>query len=345
MRSNNEDDIHKVSYYYEKSHLSHQAIKYGIWTSTIRSNEFLNETFTECQAKGVPIYFFFSVVRSGQFSAVAQMSSGIQEKHFQFWWEGNKWLNHFGLKWIFIKDVPYKCFDQFRMEDGTSVIRARDCTSIPVETAKRMLKLFQDYRLNTSIFDAFSYMDIREDMLRSYRYSLQNYQNRMAAKGSSKSSNTQGTLSSSCSSPSQEYLDPSLKEFELMLGFYQREHGKLSQDIEEAEKSLDLNEYIQFKGSVNWLSDSEGLKRREKEFEEGLEDLKTKYNVIAKRNEEVQDSQNQSQVEKENMKVQELEKLFKSLQDKFVNMKEKLQVFNEKIIQLDMIYNPVRFDL
>jgi len=183
-------------------------------------------------------------------------------------------------------------------------------------------------------------MDIREDMLRSYRYALQTIQSKITVKGSSKEPSSQANISSS--SPSQEYLDPSLKEFESMLNFYQREHGKLSQDIEEAEKSIDLNEYVQFKGTGEWMSDYEGLKRREKEFEEGLEDLKVKYNMISKRNGEAQE---QNQIEKENMKVQELEKVYKELQDKFANTKEKLQGFNARILQLDVAYLHVRFDL
>jgi len=69
MRSNCEDDVHK-------------GIKYGIWTSTPKSNEFLNNLYEECTPKGIPIYLFFSVVRSGQFIAVGQLTSKLIMKNF-----------------------------------------------------------------------------------------------------------------------------------------------------------------------------------------------------------------------------------------------------------------------
>ncbi|CAD8059381.1 unnamed protein product [Paramecium sonneborni] len=70
IRSNNDDDIHK-------------SIKYGIWTSSKENNEKLNTKYIEAQQEGIPIYLFFSVVRSGQFV-------GVQEKHQNFWKEKQK---------------------------------------------------------------------------------------------------------------------------------------------------------------------------------------------------------------------------------------------------------------
>jgi len=322
MRSNNEDDIHK-------------AIKYGIWTSTPRSNEFLNSMYRECSAKGVPIYLFFSVVRSGQFSAVAQMNSGIQEKHFQFWWEGNKWMNYFEVKWVFIKDMPYRFFDSFLMDDGTSVIRARDCTSTPVETSKQMLKLFRDYQSSSNIFEAFSYMDIREDMLRSYRYALQSYQKRLLAKKSAREAHSKPNSQHGSSSESLDYLTQLLREFESTLGFYQREQTKLQEEVDEIVRMINLNEYLQLEDMADWLTDYQDLKRREKELEEGLEDVNGQYKAICKYVTDSKKPRGCGINEKEETKVQEAEKVYRSLEDKFAETKGKMDFFTNKIMQLN----------
>ena len=51
LRSTCDDDIHK-------------AIKYGFWTSTHKNNVTLNSLYRKCSKKGIPIYLFFTVVKS-----------------------------------------------------------------------------------------------------------------------------------------------------------------------------------------------------------------------------------------------------------------------------------------
>jgi len=158
IRSNNEDDVHK-------------AIKYGIWTSSPRNNEMLNKLYLETKDKDIPIYLFYSVVKSGQFVGVAQMTSEIQETSSNLWWEADKWLNQFEIKWVFIKDISYKWFSHVII-DGLPISRAKDCTRVPPETAIEMLKVNKSRPNHPNIFSAFEYMDYREDYLRSYKASL-----------------------------------------------------------------------------------------------------------------------------------------------------------------------------
>ena len=47
LRSTCDDDIHK-------------AIKYGVWTSTNRTNHMLNDRYRECRKRGVPLYLIFT---------------------------------------------------------------------------------------------------------------------------------------------------------------------------------------------------------------------------------------------------------------------------------------------
>lgn len=51
LRSTCDDDIHK-------------AIKYGFWTSTHKNNVILNNLYKKASKKNIPIYLFFTVVKS-----------------------------------------------------------------------------------------------------------------------------------------------------------------------------------------------------------------------------------------------------------------------------------------
>jgi hypothetical protein len=94
IRSNNEDDVHK-------------AMKYGVWTSTRRTNALLSAAYND--NRDVPIYLIYSVVKSGQFVGVAKMTSPVEyTDSFAYWWEPLKWFGRMTLQWIYVKDVAAK---------------------------------------------------------------------------------------------------------------------------------------------------------------------------------------------------------------------------------------------
>ena len=86
----------------------------------------MSNLYSEASAKKQDVYLFYryfyfyifikllqkSVVKSGQFVGVAKMASNIQDKNFPYWWQMNKWRGQFQLKWLFIKDIPYKNFEK-----------------------------------------------------------------------------------------------------------------------------------------------------------------------------------------------------------------------------------------
>lgn len=65
LRSTCDDDIHK-------------AIKYGFWTSTHKNNVILNNLYKKASKKKIPIYLFFTVVKSFQFVGLAEMTSEVK---------------------------------------------------------------------------------------------------------------------------------------------------------------------------------------------------------------------------------------------------------------------------
>ena len=165
LRSTCDDDIHK-------------AIKYGFWTSTHKNNVTLNALYKKCSKKNIPIYLFFTVVKSFQFVGVAKMTSEVKFHYvFNYWWEELKWSGVFNLKWIYVKDVHYKDLEHL-IQQEIPVTQLRDGSALEFSTGKKMLRIFRDYEWLSDIFEAFAEMDSKEEKLRLkrdcyYEYILQ----------------------------------------------------------------------------------------------------------------------------------------------------------------------------
>jgi hypothetical protein len=98
IKSFNEEDVHK-------------AIKYSLWSSTKAGNKTLSEAFAETKEKGGEVYLIFSCNGSGRYIGVAKMLNQVNEtKEFNYWTQDAKWQGLFDVEWIFIKDIPFKCF-------------------------------------------------------------------------------------------------------------------------------------------------------------------------------------------------------------------------------------------
>ena len=116
-----------------------------------------------------PVFLFFTVVNSEQYTGVAQMTSEVDfAKSFNFWWEKTKWTGVFKIKWIFVKDIEYAEFSSISFQDK-QVTQHRDGTKFDFETGIKMLSIYENSKTQKSIFDDFVYMDDREEKLRMER--------------------------------------------------------------------------------------------------------------------------------------------------------------------------------
>ena len=98
IKSFSEEDVHK-------------AIKYNVWSSTKNGNQTLSNAFKMTKEKEGFVYLFFSCNGSGRYVGVARMKGDVDEnKQFLYWTQDSKWTGLFDLEWVFIKDVPFKCF-------------------------------------------------------------------------------------------------------------------------------------------------------------------------------------------------------------------------------------------
>lgn len=149
-----EDDIHK-------------SLKYGIWTTDVTGNQTLNQVFRTC--KGVePVYLFFSVAGSGMFVGVAEMISAVNFSiSFNGWYPDYSNLGIFGVRWIFVKDIPFKKAFHVKITRGVSVTQANDCQELPKFAGFKLFRIFADLKNFRSVLEDFKYYDVKEEVVRS----------------------------------------------------------------------------------------------------------------------------------------------------------------------------------
>ncbi|CAD8184734.1 unnamed protein product [Paramecium octaurelia] len=143
----------------------HRAMKYGIWTSSSRKNERLDEAFKN---KKEDVYLFFTEINSMCFSGMAKLTSEFNAKtHFKYWLIENKWFGTFQIQWLYVKDLPFKLFDEIKQiqklegseETLKSVYDLIDCTELTVDNGIKMAKIFQAEKTNKSLFEEFPQLD------------------------------------------------------------------------------------------------------------------------------------------------------------------------------------------
>lgn len=171
LRSTCDDDIHK-------------AIKYGFWTSTYKNNVLLNDLFKKYSRSGTPVYLIYTVVGSGQYCGLAQMSSEVElKKTFSYWWEEVKWSGVFRVNWIYVKDLLYDEVEDIRLRNGNKVVSSKDGTELDFETGMEMLKRFKNSIYVSDIFEYFEFMDNREEKIRLKRDSMNQIIGKLKSKG------------------------------------------------------------------------------------------------------------------------------------------------------------------
>jgi hypothetical protein len=76
---------------------------------------------------------------------------------------------------VYIKDLSYNLLNGinnvyylYSNSEGNSITRSKDCTEVDFENGKKIYEIFANADSKLSIFQDFSFMDTREDMLRSH---------------------------------------------------------------------------------------------------------------------------------------------------------------------------------
>ncbi|KAK4779587.1 hypothetical protein SAY87_015693 [Trapa incisa] len=167
IKSYSEDDVHK-------------SIKYSVWASTPNGNKKLDAVYREAQEKAghLPVFLFFSVNTSGQFVGVAEMTGPVNFEKNVGYWQQDKWNGCFPVKWHIVKDVPNSLLKHIILENNENkpVTNSRDTQEVKLEQGLKMIKIFKDHVLKTSLLDDFEFYENREKAIQEKKAKHQQFQ-------------------------------------------------------------------------------------------------------------------------------------------------------------------------
>ncbi|KAI3716484.1 hypothetical protein L1987_67395 [Smallanthus sonchifolius] len=153
IKSYSEDDVHK-------------SIKYNVWASTQNGNKKLDAAFQEAQQKygSCPVFLFFSVNTSGQFVGVAEMVGPVDFDKSLGYWQQDKWIGCFPVKWHIVKDIPNILLKHIVLEynEYKPVTNSRDTQEVNVERGLQMIKIFKEHSSKQCILDDFQFYEDRQ---------------------------------------------------------------------------------------------------------------------------------------------------------------------------------------
>ena len=90
------------------------------------------------------------------------------DKIFNYWWEDLKWSGVFKISWLFVKDLHHVDVQDIKV-GNTPMHQLKDGNPVDFEAGKKMLELFKTSEIDSDIFEAFEFMDEREEKLRVKR--------------------------------------------------------------------------------------------------------------------------------------------------------------------------------
>lgn len=204
IKSYSEDDVHK-------------SIKYSVWASTQNGNKKLDAAYQEAQQKsgGCPIFLLFSVNTSGQFVGIAEMLGPVDFNKSLEYWQQDKWVGCFPVKWHIVKDVPNSMLKHITLENNENkpVTNSRDTQEVKLEQGLQLLKIFKEYSSKQCILDDFDFYEDRQKRIQEKKAKQQQFQKQVwegkpADEKNKDGSNLEATVPNSNDTASELVKDP-----------------------------------------------------------------------------------------------------------------------------------------
>ncbi|KAL8245574.1 hypothetical protein R6Q59_011832 [Mikania micrantha] len=170
IKSYSEDDVHK-------------SIKYNVWASTQNGNKKLDAAYQEAQQKpgSCPIFLFFSVNTSGQFVGVAEMVGPVDFNKSLEYWQQDKWIGCFPVKWHIVKDLSNSLLKHITLENNENkpVTNSRDTQEVKLEQGLEVIKIFKEEPFKQCILDDFDFYEDRQRRIQEKKAKQQHFQKQL----------------------------------------------------------------------------------------------------------------------------------------------------------------------
>ncbi|KFK27858.1 hypothetical protein AALP_AA8G438500 [Arabis alpina] len=180
IKSYSEDDIHK-------------SIKYSVWSSTPNGNKKLDASYNEAKqnSNGCPVFLLFSVNTSGQFVGLAEMVGPVDFNKTLEYWQQDKWIGCFPVKWHIVKDIPNGSLRHITLENNENkpVTNSRDTQEVKLEQGIKVLKVFKDHVSRTSILDDFVFYETRQKIIQEGKSKHMQYKKQVSVANEIKGNN------------------------------------------------------------------------------------------------------------------------------------------------------------
>ncbi|KAI7726245.1 hypothetical protein M8C21_008589 [Ambrosia artemisiifolia] len=101
---------------------------------------------------------------SGQFVGVAEMVGPVDFNKSLDYWQQDKWVGYFPVKWHIVKDVPNSMLKHIILEynENKPVTNSRDTQEVKLEQGLQMIKIFKDHSSKQCILDDFEFYEERQ---------------------------------------------------------------------------------------------------------------------------------------------------------------------------------------
>ncbi|CAK63349.1 unnamed protein product (macronuclear) [Paramecium tetraurelia] len=156
----------------------HKGMKYGVWTSTPKSNARIDELFKESE----DVYLIYSVVGTKAFQACAKLLGPFDPTaSFLYWDEPLRWFGSFQIKCLFLNELKQKTLDEKQPAHLGSIVLTEqtDCTEITNGLGIFVLQCFKDQQEDETnvnvLLQQFQNMDRREEQIKQQRDLDQNF--------------------------------------------------------------------------------------------------------------------------------------------------------------------------
>lgn len=94
------------------------------------------------------------------------------------YWQQDKWIGCFPVKWHIVKDVPNSLLKHITLENNENkpVTNSRDTQEVKLEQGLQLLKIFKDHTSRQCILDDFDFYEDREKRIREKKAKQQQFQ-------------------------------------------------------------------------------------------------------------------------------------------------------------------------
>ncbi|KAJ0495244.1 putative YTH domain-containing protein [Helianthus annuus] len=122
-------------------------------------------------------FFFFR----GQFVDVAKMVGPVDFNKSLKYWQQDKWIGYFPVKWHIVKDLPNSLLKHITLENNENkhVTNSRDTQEVKLEQGLQVLKIFKEVSRKQCILDDFDFCEDRQQRIQEKKAKQQQFQKQM----------------------------------------------------------------------------------------------------------------------------------------------------------------------